>query len=328
MKKNILTIDALNVSKLDRKTVERFKEGGVTAIHLCVGIWENTRDTLSQIGDVKVFVRKNNDIVMLIDEARDIKIAEQENKLGIILGTQNTSPIENELSLVEIMSDVGIKIMQLTYNNQNLVGAGKFESNDNGLSRFGKLVVEEMNRVGMIIDLSHVGIQTSIDTIEHSKRPVAITHANPQWLYPVPRNVPKEVMTKLKENNGIIGLSPFPNMMSGSGDSIEDFVEMVAQTVEFMGINNVGIGTDLIMNRDDEFMIWANMGKWTHDRTAHKSQSKGLSANPQWPNWFSGPEDFPNLSEAMFKKGFSEKEVRAIMGENWLDFFEMSFKQE
>lgn len=328
MNKKFATVDALNVSKLDRQAVKRFKQGGVIAVHICVGIWETAREVLSNIGDIRVFVNENSDIVMLINDINDLEKAKNSRKLGIILGSQNTSIVENELSLVEIMSDLGVKIMQLTYNNQNLVGSGKFDNENNGLSRYGELVVKEMNRVGMVIDLSHVGDKTAIETIEISERPVAITHANPKWIYSVPRNASKVVLEKLRDNNGMIGLSPFPNMMSGGGDTVDDFVKMVKETTEFMGIDKVGIGTDLILNRDSEFMVWANMGKWTYDHEAHRSQSKGLSANPEWPDWFSGPEDFPNLSEAMLNNGMSEKAVRAVMGENWLRFFKKGFKRK
>src|SRR5699024_9180684 len=151
------------------------------------------------------------------------------------------------LSLVSVFNRLGVKIMQLTYNNQNLIGSSCYEKNDTGLSRYGKLVVREMNRVGMLIDLSHVGDQTSLDAIRLSTRPVAITHANPRWLYPTKRNKSREVLTALRENGGVLGICAYPHLINGKETTLDEFSDLIIQTVEFMGIDQVGIGTDLTL---------------------------------------------------------------------------------
>ncbi len=323
----MITIDALNASKFDRNYLYELQKGGATAVHVSIDMWANARDTLSNISQWYVFINENKDFLTLIRTGEDIERAKEEGKIGIIIGIQNTSLIEDELALVETFNNLGLKIMQLTYNNQNLIGSGCYEENDNGISRFGKNVIKEMNRVGIIIDLSHCGVKTTIDAIEISSRPVAITHANPHWIYPKKRNKSKEVLKKLKENNGMLGLTLFPTMMGGSDTKIEEFADLVTETMDFLGEDKVGFGSDLIGNRDDAFMHWVRMGRWTHEMD-YGSGTKDSPTRPDWPTWFQGPADYQNLADGLAKRGMSEKAIRGFMGENWLNFFKDGFQAD
>jgi membrane dipeptidase len=326
-KSSMITIDALSPDIIDRNYLKELKKGGVTVVHTSRILWESAREALSLIGKLNVFLHENNDLAMLIREGEDILRAKDEGKVGILLGAQNSSLIEDELALVEVFNNLGLKVMQLTYNNQNLVGSGCYETTDNGISRFGKLVISEMNRVGMVIDLSHCADRTTMEAIDISRRPVAITHANPQWIYATKRSKSKEVLGKLRDNKGMLGLTLFPTMIGGSESSIEDFCELVARTVDFMGIEHVGLGSDLTVNLPSDFLNWARMGRWTHEME-YGTGSPEKPGLPTWPAWFKGPADFPNLAEGLYKRGFSDKDVRAIMGENWLTFFTEGFKTE
>lgn len=326
----MIVVDGLQVSKWDRDYIEELKKGGVTAVNVSRVVWENARETLSYIGNWYAFIREHRDDLFLVRKGEDILYAKDNGKIGVILGAQNASPLEDELGLVEIFNNLGLKIMQLTYNNQNLIGSSCYEEHDNGLSRYGELVIKEMNRVGMVIDLSHVGERTSLDAIAVSSRPVAITHANPRWLFPLKkRNKSKEVLRKLRDSRGMLGLTLFPRLMNGTNTTIEEFCNLVTETVDFMGVEHVGIGTDLTLNLTDDDNKWVRMGRWTHDvKYSFGATTTDNMSFPSWPSWFQSPADFPNLAEAMLKKGFSEKDVRAIMGENWLNFFINGFKRE
>ncbi len=323
----MIVIDALELSNWDRDFLYLLKKGGVTCVHACCGLWENARETLSKIGSWHRFLKENDDLVMQVFQGEDILRAKETGKIGVIIGAQNTSALEDELSLVSVFNQLGVKVMQLTYNNQNLVGSSCYEENDSGLSRYGKKVVREMNRVGMVVDLSHVGNQTTLDAIAASTRPVAITHANPDWIYPSKRNKSKEVLRALKENDGVLGVCAYPHLVNGKETTLDEFCDMIVQTVDFMGIDRVGLGTDLTLNMSVDFLHWMRMGRWTHEMD-YGAGSKENPSWPEWPEWFQTPADFPNISKGLAKKGMTAEEVEKVMGGNWLRFFTDSFKSE
>lgn len=325
--KDMVIIDALELSNWDRDFLLQLQKGGVTCVHACCGLWENARETLSKVGSWYRFFAEHADLVLPVRTGDDIVRAKETGKIGIILGTQNTSALEDELGLVEVFNELGVKIMQLTYNNQNLIGSSCYEENDSGLSRFGKLVVEEMNRVGMVIDLSHVGDRTSLDAIHASRRPVAITHANPAWIYPSRRNKSEEVLSALRANGGVLGVCAYPHLINGHQTTLDEFCDMIVRTADFMGIEHVGIGTDLTLNMSDEFLAWMRMGRWTH-AVDYGAGSKDNPSWPEWPSWFKGPADFPNIAQGLYEKGLSQDEVYAVMGGNWMRFFTEGFKKE
>lgn len=325
--KEMIVIDALELSKWDRDFVLMLQNGGVTCVHACCGLWENARETLSQVAGWHRFFEEHHDLVMPVKKGEDIGEAKRTGKLGIILGTQNTSALEDELGLVSVFNELGVKIMQLTYNNQNLIGSSCYEEADPGLSRFGKNVIREMNRVGMVIDLSHVGTKTSLDTLALSERPVAITHANPNWVFPSKRNKSKEVLSELRRNGGVIGVCAYPHLIGGADTTIGEFCDMIAQTAEFMGIDHVGIGTDLTYNMSQEFLAWMRMGRWTHE-VDYGAGSKSDPGWPEWPSWFQTPDDFPNIAEELATRGMTNEEISKIMGGNWHRFFTEGFKAE
>jgi membrane dipeptidase len=323
----MIIIDGLELCNWDRDMLLELHKGDVTCIHACVGLWENARETLSKIGQWYRFFEVNADLIMQVKTGEDILKARAAGKVGVILGTQNASPIEDDIALVEVFNNLGLKIMQLTYNNQNLIGSSCYEQNDPGLSRFGRNVIEEMNRVGMLIDLSHCGDGTTLDAINASRRPVAITHANPAWIYQSKRNKSREVLQALRDNKGILGLCIYPFLINGANTTLPEFCELVARTVDFMGVKQVAIGTDLTLNLDDEFLKWMRMGRWTF-KMDYGAGSKDNPSWPAWPSWFQGPADFPNIAEGLLAYGLSRSEVEAVMGKNWLNFFTESFKSE
>jgi membrane dipeptidase len=323
----MIIIDGLELCNWDRNLLLELQKGGVTCVHACLGLWENARETLGKIGQWYRFFEMNNDLIMQVRTGEDILTARAIGKVGVILGTQNASPIDDDISLVEVFNNLGLKIMQLTYNNQNLIGSSCYEQNDSGLSRFGVNVIEEMNRVGMLIDLSHCGDRTTLDAIDASRRPVAITHANPDWIYPSKRNKSREVLKALRDNKGILGLCAYPFLINGANTTLSEFSELVARTVDFMGVEQVALGTDLVLNQDNEFLRWMRMGRWTFN-SDYGAGSKDNSLWPEWPSWFQGPADFPNIVEGLLAYGFSRRDVEAIMGQNWFNFFSLSFKSE
>jgi microsomal dipeptidase-like Zn-dependent dipeptidase len=175
-----------------------------------------------------------------------------------------------------------------------------------------------MNRLGMVIDLSHVGERTSLDAIAASARPVAVTHANPKRFHDVARNKSDAVLRALTARGGVLGFSLYPLHIGGSDVALEAVVAMIARTAEQIGVEHLGFGTDMCRGWSDDYLAWMRGGRWTFDQTPARW--------PAYPAWFASPGDFPNLTEGLMRAGFAEAEVAAIMGGNWLRFFTEGFR--
>ena len=321
----LVVIDALQYSNWDRETLEELRQGGLTCVHVTCAIWDDARTTLDNVGAWYRRLRDNSDLLMPVRDGTAIEAAKAQGRVGIVLGFQNASPIEDDLALVEVFHRLGVRIIQLTYNNQSLLGGGCYEPLDSGLSRFGRQVVREMNRVGMLVDLSHVGEQTCRDAIEASRRPVAITHANPATFHPHPRNKSDGVLRALSERSGVLGCTPYPHLTGSPDVTIDKWTEMIARAVDLMGIGAVGIGSDSSRKWPDDTLRWIRMGRWTHE-VDYGAGKPGQTSWSPWPNWFRTPADFPRLTAGLHDRGFSRDEVAAIMGGNWLRLFGEAFQ--
>ena len=174
---DIILIDGLEYCNWNRNLLENAHLAGITAIHATLVYWEDTEQSFEKINYWNKLFKEHRDIIVHARNTKDIIDAKKNNKVAIIFGFQNSAPIANNIFLVEKFFDAGLRFMQLTYNNQTPLGGGCFEPKDSGVSRFGHAVIEEMNRLGMIVDLSHAGKQTCLDAIKISKKPVAISHA-------------------------------------------------------------------------------------------------------------------------------------------------------
>jgi len=325
--KQLIVIDTLEHSNWDRELFEEFRRGGVTAVHVTLAVWEDARATLDNIGRWYRFFEAHGDFVVPCHDATDIEVAKRAGKTAVIFGFQNSSPIENDLALVEVFHNLGVRIMQLTYNNQTLVGGGCYEGRDGGLSRFGREVVREMNRLGMVIDLSHCGERTILDTISASSRPVAVTHSHSKTFHESLRNKSDDVLRALAKSGGVLGLSVYPFHIGGPDCTLERYCEGVAHVVGVMGIDHVGFGTDSSRKWTDADLDWIRSGRWARDVDFGEGSAAQRSW-PRWPSWFQSPADFPHLTSGLLAAGFSRDEVSKLLGANWLRFFAEGFKPQ
>ncbi len=322
---DIILIDGLEYCNWNRDLFENAHQAGITAIHATLVYWENTEESFAKIKYWNDLFREHKDIITHAKKTEDIIQAKKNNKLAIIFGFQNSAPIVNDIFLVEKFFKEGLRFMQLTYNNQTPLAGGCFEPKDSGVSRFGKAVIEEMNRLGMIVDLSHAGKQTCIDAIDFSSKPVAISHANPSFFHKSIRNIDSDVLQKLAKKNGFIGLSLYPYHLKNLGKcKVEDFCSMIKELINLIGEDNIGIGSDLCLNWPDEIVMWMRNGKWTKKIDYGESKDN----NPKWPelpNWYSQPSDLKNLFISMCENNISEKVATKIVGKNWLSFMKNQF---
>ena len=323
--RKMMMIDGLQYSHWSREVFEQMREGGLSAVHVTIAYHELSRETLQNIGQWNRLFEMHSDLIIPVHSVADIEAAHAQNKVGIIFGFQNCSPIEDDIDLVAIFHQLGVRIMQLTYNNQSLLGAGCYEATDSGISRFGKVVIKEMNRVGMVIDMSHSAEESTLQAIELSQRPIVISHANPTFFEPAKRNKSNKVLSALAESEGLLGFSMYPfHLKNGPKCRLDEFCSMIAETVDLMGIDRVGLGSDLCLNQPLSVLEWMRNGRWTKQM----DYGEGSANNVAWPeslSWFETSADFPNIVVGLRDKGFNEVEVEQIMGRNWLNFCAAGF---
>ena len=316
-----LSIDGLVIAKFSRSIFKEMQKGKITAANCTCSVWENFSQTIDNLTIWNDHFERNSDIICNIKKYEDIDKAKADGKVGIILGWQNTSAIENDIKKLQIFYDLGIRIAQLTYNTQNLVGSGCWESNDGGLSDFGKDVVLEMNRLGMIIDLSHVGPKTSSDAIKVSNSPVTYTHCCPT-LKKHPRNKTDEQLKEIANKGGMIGFASYtPFLPKGSESNIDDCINGMDYLINIVGEDQVGIGTDWVQDHDISFFQYLQKDKGTG-----RYVTPSYKSVPPMPYGISKLSQFQNFVPAMERAGWSNNKIEKIIGLNWYLFFKEIWK--
>ena len=314
-------IDNLQYCKWSREIFEINREAGLNAVHVTVVYHEDYDEFLKRVSEWDELFNKNSDLIFLGKDFKDIEKAKSENKTAIFFGFQNCSPIEDDLKLVEKVHSLGCRFMQLTYNNQSLLATGCYENVDSGVTNFGKEVIKEMNRVGIVIDMSHSAEKSTLDAIELSEKPIAITHANPFFWHNAKRNKSEVLLKNLSDSGGMLGLSLYAHhLKDGSNCKIENFCEMVARTADLIGVKNIGIGSDLCLNQPDSVVEWMRNGTWTRAKN-YGEGTKEKSGFPKQPNWFVDARGFNFLEKGLKNIGFSIEEVNDILGNNWFNFY-------
>lgn len=309
-----LVIDGLIIAKWSREVFDDMRRGGLSAANCTVSVWEGFQDTVGNIAEMKKQIRDYSDILTLVRTTEDVRRAKAEGKTGIIMGFQNAHAFEDNLGYIEAFADMGVRVVQLCYNTQNLVGTGCYER-DGGLSGFGREVIAEMNRVGIMVDLSHVGGNTSREAILESKKPVCYSHCLPSGLKEHPRNKSDEELRFIADHGGFIGVTMFPPFLKrGIEATVDDYVEAMDYIINLVGEDCVGYGTDFTQGYDKGFFDWI-----THDKGRHRRLTNfGTILNPEGIRTIG---ETPNLTAAMEKAGWSEGKIRKVLGENWLRVF-------
>jgi len=310
---------ALNgVSFLDRALAS-----GLTAMSVTTGITgvgvglDNFRSMVTTLHGYLCYFEVEPRLLH-VERVDDIDRARREGKLGIIFGCQGlASKIEDDLNLLRILHKLGLRIGQLTYNERNSMGCGCLETPDSGLTHFGRVTVREMNHLGMVVDMAHAGARTAREAIECSEKPVIISHANVRRLNDHPRNVPDEVLKALGERGGLIGITafaPFVELKPGRRPTVEDVVTHIAYVAERVGVDFVGVGSDLFEGespvRFERFF-----------RTRYPDVIRDYTIDTVYAEGFTTVDDFPCLTEALVARGFADGDILKILGGNYLRVF-------
>ena len=314
-------VDNLQYCNWSREIFEINNQAKLDAVHATICYHEDFDELQENIENWNIFFQKNSDLIFQGKKSQDIKKAKSEDKTAIFFGLQNCSPIEDNIHYVEVLKNSGVLFMQLTYNNQSLLATGCYESRDSGITRMGREVIKEMNRVGMIVDMSHSAELSTLEAIEISQRPIVVSHANPLFWHKGLRNKSDNVLKALNDSGGMIGFSLYPHHLKDSTNcTLESFCEMIAETTKRISVKQIGIGSDLCIRHPDSIVDWMRNGTWTKTKDFGEGSVNNAGFPPQ-PSWFEDARGFDNLEQGLLKVGFSEEETHDILGNNWYNFY-------
>lgn len=313
-----IIIDGLEICNWNRSVFEDMRRGGLTAVNCTCAVWEGFRGAMDNIAQWKQRFVEHADLILQVHTTEDIRRAKAEGKTGIYLGWQNSYGIEDQLDYLRVFKDLGVGCIQLTYNTRNLVGSGCWEERDDGLSGFGREVVEAMNEARILVDLSHVGPQTSADAVAHSSVPVAYTHCAPAGLFEHPRNKSDEQLRAVVDKGGFVGFATYPPFMAqGADTTVSDCVDVFEYLINLIGEDSIGIGTDFTQEQDSKFFDYLSHDKGYARRMVPKRPGSGVTVMPEGLRTIG---EFGNLTAEMVARGWPETRIRKVMGENWLGF--------
>lgn len=296
---------------------------GVDAVNITVCDFEaDFEDACDRIAGWRGVVNRPAGGLQLIETVEDIRQAHDDGRAGLIMGTQNCRPIDDQLERLDLFHRLGLRIMQLTYNNRNYLGDGCLESEDGGLSTFGHEAVGRMNQLGLAIDLSHVGERTTLMAAEASDRPVLVTHANAKAIANWPRNKSDDVIRAVATTGGVIGVSIYgPLLWNGDpsrGPNLGDFIQHAEYVAEMVGIEHVSFGTDLFAVADeDAYGLVVDMVS-EHSNPAAAAYAKAFDDTMmgRYPADCRGLAALPNMTRALVDAGWAEAHIRGLLGGN------------
>jgi membrane dipeptidase len=299
-----------------REAISSWTSGGASACVVSVAAWESCRETMNRLGEVFRLVREN-DALCIATGASDIRAAKRDGKLAVVLHFQGTCPFEYDLDLAEVYWRLGVRVVQLAYNVRSPAADGCEEPGDAGLSRFGRQLVAELNRLRMVVDVSHTGRASSMDAVEASTAPVIASHSNAAAVHPSRRNLHDDLIRAIAASGGVIGANGYPAFVADAArPTLDQYIDHMAYIADLVGPGHVGIGLDYTVRNPPmaEYEKLIAGGQW----------SRESYPPPPWhyPAGLDNASGLPNLTQRLLQRGFSEQDVRGILGENWLRVFD------
>ena len=317
-----VVIDASVDPLIDDAYLERLAASGVSAINWTVcDPWSSFVPAVEQIARGSRLIRERSDRLVLVKSTADIHAARESGRVGVILGPQNALPCEVGEFAFEVLHELGVRILQLTYNERNAFGDGAAEPRDGGLTVAGRRAIAAMNELGLVLDLSHCGDRTTLEAIDLSNSPPLVTHANSRALHPSPRNKTDEQLRALAARGGVIGLTLWSPMLGyDRHPTVRDFVRQVAYVADLIGIEHVGIGTDQSEGSPRE--TWADdYGAGGRYPTITGGMGPWYDYDTRFAAGASSVSDLPLIAQALAELRLTEPELRGVLGENFMRVF-------
>lgn len=316
-----LIFDTLNCATVSREQMERTREGGVAALNLTIiRPWDNFEKSMAYLGRVFDRLAEMDDLVTIALSTADISKAHAEGRIAIVMGTQNSTLVEGDLALLSVMHRLGFRILQPTYNEPNLFGDGATVAEDRGLSDLGHQWVQEMNRLGMVIDLSHSGLRTSTDIIAASQQPVIISHANAFARCNSPRNKPDSLIRAVADTGGVTGAVCWaPALKHATRPTIDDYIDMVEYMINVAGVEHVTFASDLAEGVYPSEEAWeAEFGKNGKYPSVTGMLGDWYKFHTRTPIGFESLSKTSGIWDRFLARGHSTTTVEKIMGGNLL----------
>jgi membrane dipeptidase len=309
------------------KFIADARASGITAVNLTVGEVGNGSDvfekTVAAIAGAEHELTAHPDAFLKVLRASDLALAKSTNRVGLIFGFEDSSMLEGNLKRLALFYDLGVRICQPTYNQQNLMGDGCLEPSDGGLSRLGHDFVAEMNRLHMVLDLSHGSPRTIAEAIAASKAPVAISHTGCRALVDLPRNTRDGELKALADRGGVAGIYFMPFLRKSGQPHAEDLIRHLEHAVTVCGEDHVGIGTDGTISRIELSKAYAeSQRKFYTDRVKRGISAPGESADvfnliPE----YNTPRRFKTLADDLSRRGWPSARIDKILGANFARLF-------
>ncbi len=304
--------------------VENAARSGITAVNSTVSEI-TTADralelTIKNVAAWDYELEHHPNVFALVRRFEDIRAAKKEHKVGVILGFQDTLPYADKIERVEMFHRLGVRIVQLTYNGSNLVGDGCLVPNDAGLKPYGREVLAKLNELGTLIDVSHVGWETTRQAIAASRAPIAATHTGAAAVNNVPRNKPDDILRSIAQRGGVVGVYMMPFLRASGQPNADDFLRHVAHCLNVCGEDHVGIGSDLSITPLDLTPAFRK----THADFVKVRRARGISAPGEDENVFNYVPDFntprrmETVADRLAAAGHSTARIEKIIGTNWL----------
>jgi membrane dipeptidase len=307
------------------KYIQNLRKGGVTAIHIAKE-FETFSNAVTGLKEWFKVLRTLEPLnVRLVTTVKEIRESKEEGGIAIILGHQKADFLELDVSNLELFYRLGMRTNQLTYNHKNQFGSGCMDKIDSGLSNLGVQWVEEMNKLGMAIDLSHVGFKTSMDTMNISKDPVIFSHSSAKALCDHPRNITDEQIQTCADEDGVIGLCPLSWLLRSDklrDQSVDDLMDHIDYVVDLVGVNHVGIGID---HQEVKYYTREQIQKLENKNAAQieflKSSKDKIYVHEYSMPWLKSISEMPIITEALMDRSYSNQEIKKILGENFFRVF-------
>ncbi|HET7036551.1 MAG TPA: membrane dipeptidase [Thermomicrobiaceae bacterium] len=327
LQRETFVVDGLVTGPPGPPMVRRLLEAGYDACNWTVaGHSDSTEAALNKIAAFFWLRDALPEQLTLVRSAADLDGPPDSGRLRVLLGFQGAEPLAGQFHFVSIMHALGVRVIQLTYNEANRLGSGCLEPRDGGLTHLGRQVVREMNRLGMVVDLTHVGEQTSLDAIAVSNDPVVFSHSNARALRDNPRNLSDTQLRALAANGGVVGVATFADFVGDTREgqpSIARMLDHLCYIAELIGVDHVGVGTD-IMETAGAAGVWWNANtkrRYPEICGAMDEAMHGITGFERW-------EDSINFTEGLVQRGFSEHEIGKIMGGNFRRVFQEVLGQQ
>ncbi len=254
----------------------------------------------------------------LVRTAQDIRDAKTNGKLGVMFGLQDAECLEGDLTLLTILHRLGLRVTTLTYNERNSLGSGCDEMNDLGLTSFGRQVVTELSRLGIVLDLSHVGEKTSLQAMEHTNDPPIFSHSNPKQMTPSKRCITDAQIKAASQLGGVVGISvwsPMTYSTPGEQPTVTDYIDRVDYAVNLVGVEHVGIGSDIFEGKNP--ILWRATTKRRYPEIVGEFDRHNIHV--------AGLETHMDLRDIVYEldaRGYGEEDILKILGGNFMRVFE------